>query len=251
MSTGFFVRAPLRYTVTLYDLTRPVENGMPTYPGDPAVSVRPHARMDPDGYRVTALELGTHAGTHVDAPSHVLPDGATLGAFDLDDLRFEARVVDVSSLGPREAIPPNAVPDVGVEGDPRSRDSGPDPVPGPAPVTESDLVLFHTGWAEHWGTERYRAHPYLSPDAAGLCADRGLAVGLDCFGPDPTPPDDGVPAHRAILGEGLPVLENLAGLDRLPERCSVSAFPLRVDADGAPARVVAETAEEPPSGTAE
>ncbi|QLG26598.1 cyclase family protein [Halorarum halophilum] len=233
--------------MTLYDLTRQVEDGMPTYPGDPEVRVTPHATADADGYRVTALELGTHAGTHVDAPSHVLEDGATLGEFDLDTFRFGARVVDVPNLGPRGVITPEAVPDAGV-----------------------DLVLFHTGWDEHWGTDRYREHPYLSREAAERCARRGLAVGLDCFSPDPTPDpnaevggggqeeddhdrrnwahgrrddysDYGAPAHRALLGAELLVFENLVGLGRLPERCTVSAFPLRVDADGAPARVVAET----------
>ena len=211
--------------MTLYDLTRPVTDGMTTYPGDPPVSVRPHATMDADGYRVTDLELGTHAGTHVDAPSHVLPDGKSLDAFDVDAFRFDARVVDVSGLGAREEIPPDEVPN-----------------------GETDLVLFHTGWADRWGTDRYREHPYLSRAAAERCAGRELAVGLDTFGPDPTPgpcPDDayggyGVPAHRALFEAGQLLIENLVGLDRLPERCSVSAFPLRVDADGAPARVVAE-----------
>ena len=232
--------------MTLYDLTRPVEDGMPTYPGDPEVRVTPHATADADGYRVTALELGTHAGTHVDAPSHVLTDGATLDEFDAEAFRFDARVVDASNLGPRQPIGPDAVPDAG-----------------------ADLVLFHTGWDEHWGTDRYREHPFLSREAAEQCARHGFAVGLDCFSPDPTPgrstdgdvdghrdedgdhPDDyrdyGTPAHRELLGAGSLVFENLVGLDRLPERCAVSAFPLRVDADGAPARVVAETGDwEPP-----
>ncbi|QLG62721.1 cyclase family protein [Halorarum salinum] len=211
--------------MTLRDLTRPVEDGMATYPGDPAVSVAEHASMASDGYRVTALELGTHTGTHVDAPSHVEPDGATLGEFGPGAFEFDAHVVDATGLDPREAI-------------------GPEAVPG----TDADLVLFHTGWEDRWGTDRYRAHPYLSRAAAERCAGRGFAVGLDCFSPDPTPGSDGgngfegygVPAHRALLGAGLLVVENLIGLGDLPERCSVSAYPLRVDADGAPARVVAE-----------
>lgn len=211
--------------MTLLDLTRPVEDGMATYPGDPAVSVTEHASVDADGYRVTSLELGTHTGTHVDAPSHTEPDGATLGEFGPAEFEFDARVVDVSGIGPREPIEPDAVPEADV-----------------------DLVLFHTGWEDHWGTDRYPAHPYLSRAAAERCARRGFAVGLDCFGPDPTPDPDGdgdfegygVPAHRALLGEGLLLVENLSDLGDLPERCSVSAYPLRVDADGAPARVVAE-----------
>ncbi|WP_313690773.1 cyclase family protein [Halorarum halobium] len=225
--------------MALHDLTRPIEDGMATYPDDPSVAVSPHARMDADGYRVSELRLGTHAGTHVDAPSHVLAGGASLGEFDPEAFRFDAHVVDVSDLGARAEIPAEAVP-----------------------ATTADLVLFYTGWAAHWGTDRYRAHPYLSRRAAERCAGRGLAVGLDCFGPDPTPlapgfvvetdrDDDaepdldgyGTPAHRALLEKGCLILENLVELDGLPERCSVTAHPLSVDADGAPARVVAETGE--------
>lgn len=57
-----------------FDLSQSVESGMQTYPGDPPVRVDPHADFDADGYRVTALAMGTHTGTHVDAPSHTEED---------------------------------------------------------------------------------------------------------------------------------------------------------------------------------
>src|SRR3954471_9314854 len=57
----------------IYDLTRALEPGMPVYPGDPPVHFEAHADYPGAGFRVTALSLGTHAGTHLDAPSHFLP----------------------------------------------------------------------------------------------------------------------------------------------------------------------------------
>ncbi|ELK55905.1 cyclase family protein [Haloferax sp. AS1] len=207
--------------MTLLDLTRRVETGMPTYPGDPPVAVESHADFETDGYRVSRLELGTHAGTHVDAPAHTEPDGATLDDFPADDLRFTARAIDCRDAGPRGRIGPDAIPE---RLEPRV-----------------DFLVFRTGWEDEWGTERMADHPALAPETARACADRGLSVGIDALSPDPTG-GDGVPAHHAILGAGLLVVENLCGLDALPTDRTFDLYvmPLRVDADGAPARVVAD-----------
>jgi kynurenine formamidase len=204
------------------DLSHDFASGQP-YPGDPPASVSPNATMAEDGYRVAELACSTHSGTHVDAPSHLREDGASLGAFDVGEFRFDARVVDCTDVGEREAIPPECVP-----------------------VTDADLVVFRTGFAARWGEAGYFDHPHLAPAAAERCADQGCVVGLDAPSVDPTPTanaGDGAPAtypaHHALLGAGLPILENLANLAGLPERVTVHAYPLPVDADGAPARVVA------------
>ncbi|MFQ3293664.1 MAG: kynurenine formamidase [Natrialbaceae archaeon] len=220
----------------VYDLTHAVRSGMPIYPGDPPVSVAPHATMADDGYRGSALSLGSHAGTHVDAPAHTEPDGKTLDEIDVAAFRFDAAVIDCTDVGVRTAI---------------TRDT----IESADPPIEADGLLLHTGWDDYWGTDRYRDHPYLSPSAAKWLAERGYHVGLDTFGPDPTPPvetdDDGggtetaaeapgVPAHHALLGADRLVIENLRGLDRLPDRVTLQAFPLAIEnGDGAPVRAVA------------
>lgn len=208
----------------LRDLSHPVESGMPTYPGDPAVEVTPHASFESAGYRSTALQLGSHAGTHVDAPSHTEPDGRSLGEFPVEAFRFDARLAAVDAA-PREAIGVDALPE-------------PD---------GCDLLVVRTGWEAHWGSDRYRDHPYLSRDAAAWCAERGYHVGIDAFSVDPTPSEnqrvdepEGVPAHHELLGNGRLILENLTSLDGLPERFAVHAYPLALDADAAPVRAVAE-----------
>nr|WP_049918781.1 cyclase family protein [Haloferax larsenii] len=207
--------------MTLVDLTRLVESGMPTYPGDPPVAVESHADFDTDGYRVSHLELGTHAGTHVDAPSHTEPDGRTLDTYAVEDLRFTARVVDCRGVGVGELVGRDAVPDGAVD--------------------DVDFLVFRTGWEREWGTERMTDHPALAPETGQWCADHGVSVGIDALSPDPTG-GDGVPVHHAVLGAELLIVENLCGLEALPVDREFDLFvmPLRVDADGAPARVVAE-----------
>jgi len=205
------------------DLSHRLADGSQVYPGDPAVSLTPHATVDDDGYRVTRLALGSHAGTHVDAPAHTEPDGRTIDSFDA--FVFDAVRVDCTGLAPRASV-------------------GRDDLPADPP--DADALVLHTGWDAHWGTDRYLDHPYLAPDAAEWCARRGYAVATDTLSPDPTPTDavaddepDGVPAHHALLGADRLVIENLRGLGRLTDRFELRAYPLAVaDADGAPARAV-------------
>ncbi|KAB1188069.1 MULTISPECIES: cyclase family protein [Haloferax] len=207
--------------MTLVDLTRRVESGMPTYPGDPPVSVEPHAEFDTDGYRVSHLELGSHTGTHVDAPAHTEPNGRTLDTYSVEDLRFTAHVVECRHIGANGFVTPDAIPSE------LSKDV--------------DFLVFRTGWEDEWGTDRMTDHPALAPETGRVCADRGVSVGIDALSPDPTG-GDGIPVHHAVLGSGNVIVENLCGLQALPADRPVDLFvmPLRVDADGAPARAVAE-----------
>jgi len=221
--------------VTTYDLSQPLDGEGTVYPGDPAVAVTPHATHESDGYRVSELALGSHGGTHVDAPSHILKDGRDLDEFDLSTFAFDAVRIDCTDAGVRDPIGRDAVA---------------------AAPTDADLLVVHTGWSEHWGTDRYLDHPYLSPDAAAWLAEQGFHIGVDTPNVDPTPRGDavaddrsddepeGFPAHRALLGSDRVLVENLANLGAPPERFELCAYPLPIpDADGAPARVVARVDE--------
>ncbi|MFO7927534.1 MAG: cyclase family protein [Halobacteriota archaeon] len=203
------------------DLSQPIETGMTTFPSDPDVSVEPAATVEADGYRVSEIHCGSHTGTHVDAPSHVGFDDS-LDAFDLDRFVFDATVVDCTAFGVREAIGPSVLPNG--HGD-------------------RDMIVFRTGWDEHWGSPRYVDHPYLSGACVERCVDAGWSVGLDTLNPDPTRSGShdggGVPAHRALLGNGLLIVENLTNLAGL-DRCRLFAVPLSLpDGDGSPVRAFA------------
>jgi len=236
------------------DLSRQIETGMPTYPGDPEVTLTADATHEREGYATSELRTGTHAGTHVDAPRHALAGGETIDERDAAEFVFDARLVDLRPLELREPITAETLSSVvDSDGEDGSDDDTRD---------RPDLLILRTGWAAHWGTDRYRDHPYFTEAAAEWCCDRGFGVGLDTFGPDPTPPvaggqggaapggdaaadgndePPGTPAHDALLGADLPIVENLRGLDSLPERFRLYAFPLRLrDGDGSPVRAVAE-----------
>lgn len=211
------------------DLNHPIETGMPVYPGDPTVSVERTASLADDGYQVSSVRFGSHAGTHVDAPSHLIEDGRPIDDVPVDRFVFDAHVVDVTDLASRSPIGLDALPDA---------------------VDEAvDLILFHTGWDRHWGDDRYLDHPHLLPAVAAKCVERGWSVGIDAPSPDPSrggtdvgsaERSEGHPAHRLLLSNDLVIVENLTRLGGL-KRCTVYAFPLPiVGGDGSPVRAVAE-----------
>ncbi len=245
---------------TLIDLTHPVTTGMPVYPGDPEVELRPALTTATEGVNVLALHLGSQSGTHVDAPYHVDVTWPTLDGLPLALFTGPAVVADLRGLEPRTAVTPDRLADA------------------LGRLTPGAVLLLATGWPRHWGTDRYLAHPYLTPAAAEAVVAAGVrTLGVDALSIDRTPEpgpadpavaalladladehdthggpppaeDGGLAAHRVLLGAegGAVIAENLTDLTPLLDAqaagrpVEVSFFPLRlVAADGAPVRAVA------------
>ena len=209
-------------SIALVDLSHPVTTGMPVYPGDPPVQLRPWTTVAADGYAVAQLDLGSHSGTHVDAPSHFIASGTAVDEVDLGRLMGPAALIDCRGYPPAAAIGPAAFADQ---------------------VLTDRIVLVHTGWDDHWGTDAYLDHPVLSPAAAHLLRDQRVrAVAIDALSVDASRElTHGFPAHVILLGAGIPIAENLRGLAQLSWPVPmVSMLPLRLaGADGAPVRAVA------------
>jgi kynurenine formamidase len=217
--------------VQSFDLSHPLASGMPVYPGTEPVRIEPAATRDGDGYRTTRLDMDSHAGTHVDAPAHLV-DGPSLDELPPERFRFSAARVDLRPLDPREAVGVDAL------------HGG---LPAGVDTDEIALLAVVTGWDDQWGDERYFDHPYLTADAARWLADRDCDLGVDTINPDPTPTanagedePEGFPVHEALFEENRLIVENLRGLDRLPDRFELHAYPHRFDgADASPVRAVA------------
>lgn len=207
------------------ELSHRITSGMQVYPGDPAVSLESALLLERDGVDVTMLHLGSHTGTHLDAPSHTVSGGRTTGSIGIDELVGEALVVHLPPLAARSSY--------GIEEFERSLGAIPRVVPA--------IVIVDTGWARYFGTDEALAHPSLDPHAADLLLRRGMRLlAVDTLSPDPTGAGSaGFPVHHVVLGADALIVENITGLDGLPERIRVGFFPLPVDADGAPVRAVA------------
>ena len=204
------------------DLSHPLSTGMQVYPGDPSVNLSPALDLERDGAAVTSLRLGSHTGTHVDAPAHTVAGGRTMDLVALEELVDDALVIRVPGLGDRATI---GIEDL-----------------GDLPERVPSIVVVDTVWARHFGTERALRHPALGVDAARLLVERGMHVlGVDTLSPDPTEAagTTAFPVHEVVLGGDGLIVENLTGLDGIPSRVRIGVFPLRLAGDGAPVRAVA------------
>jgi kynurenine formamidase len=231
-------RPPSRFADVLrvVDLTHPVAAGMPVPVGFPPVGLRPFlSRADGDVATVEILETSLHAGTHVDAPAHMLDDAPTIDEIDPLSLCGPAVVVDVPTPGTWMAIEDSHLRAVEDRADERIR--------------RGDAVLLRTGHGRAWSdAEAYMTAgwPYLATSAIDLLLDRGVrAVGVECADPDRVDQRDLGAAtfecHRRLLGAGVHIIENLARLDELPSgRVELLALPLSIrGGSGAPLRVLA------------
>ncbi|TBL79094.1 cyclase family protein [Paenibacillus thalictri] len=75
------------------DLSLPIADGMPVYPGDPEVKVKIKHTYESHTWELRQLSLGSHTGTHVDAPSHMHPGAATLDELPLECFFGASQVV--------------------------------------------------------------------------------------------------------------------------------------------------------------
>jgi kynurenine formamidase len=198
------------------DLSVPLDDGTPVYPGDPPVRLAPAATIAHDGYNLLAVHMGSQSGTHCDAPRHFRDDGPSIDALDLRLFTGPGVLVDVRGRPDRYPI---GVPDL---------------APYLDRVGPGTIVVLHTGRSDS-------AHPYLGADACRALLDRGVrTIGLDTPNIDETP-SASYPCHHMIAAAGGVIVENLTNLAAVdfPDPF-LSVLPLRLTgADGAPVRAVA------------
>src|SRR5271169_6183944 len=82
----------------LYDITLPITNDLPVWPGDPPVSLMMNTSIAKgDKCNITSIQMGAHTGTHIDAPYHFLEDGATADSIPIETLIGACVVIEVDS----------------------------------------------------------------------------------------------------------------------------------------------------------
>lgn len=188
----------------LIDLSHTIVDGMITYPGLPAPHIcdflsreASRAHYAPGvTFQIGRIDLVANTGTYLDSPFHRFADGHDLSQLALAQLaNLDGIRVRVAGSASR-AIDAPAFAALDVRG---------------------KAVLVHSGWAQHFGTERYaRGHPFLTAAAAAALKEGGaVLVGIDSLNIDDTE-DRARPVHTTLLGAGIPIVEHLRGLEQLP-----------------------------------
>ncbi|MHB0870738.1 MAG: cyclase family protein [Chloroflexota bacterium] len=206
----------------IYDITLPISGALPVWPGDPVFEIVPvSSPAAGDEAAVSKLQMGSHSGTHLDAPSHLFPSAETVDRIPLESLVGDAWVSRLPmelSLVTGRSLEAAGIP----EGTRRLLLS-----------TANGGLWERSPWSF---SEQYVA---LSPDAAEWVVARGIQMlGIDYLSVDPAGAS-GLPAHRTLLSRGVVVVEGL-DLRRVPAGpYQLVCLPLRLEgADGAPVRVL-------------
>ena len=204
----------------IHDVTVPITNTMPVWPFDPPVKLTPQSHLSRDKshtVRLTGIEMGSHTGTHIDAPWHFVENGRQLNQIPIETLVGKATVFEL----------------------PKIRSIGRQDIER-LPLSGVERVLFKTENSKHWNDGRFfEEFVYLEPEAAQVLVDRRVKlVGIDYLSIDKFKSEKH-PTHFVLLERNVVILEGLNLSAVVPGEYQMVALPLNLqDADGAPTRVI-------------
>ena len=197
------------------DLSHPISDGMTTYPSDPNVAIVREKEIYSDRSCLHRFTMGTHTGTHLDAPAHIISGGKTLDDFPLSSFTGKTVKVDLNSISELDKVD-----------------------------EEVDGIIFDSSWYRrfnepeiYFGSDR--------PEIPIYFVKQTIAKGIKYFGCDlPSADASGSKdklVHNALLGTDIIIYESLTNLDKLPllKPFEFYGFPLPFKGlDGSPVRAV-------------
>ncbi|MNB67386.1 Kynurenine formamidase [compost metagenome] len=202
----------------IIDLSHPIHDGLPVYPGDRETKLERSAVFSVDGYNNHLLTINMHAGTHIDGHMHLTDCTAYINEYPPDTFIGEGVLLDVRP-GEDGVIP--CLPEYETL------------------VRPGTIVLLHSGHSRLFGEPGYfTSYPVMAPELSELLVRKSVKmVGMDTPSPDKYP----FPVHSILFRSRIPIIENLTHLDRLQgvSRFEVIALPLNIEADSSIARVIA------------
>ena len=196
----------------IIDISTEISERMTIYPGNPGVSIK--TERNADGFAVSELRIGSHTGTHMDAPYHVFGSGKKAGGAKLEKLYGRCRVLDLTKVkGSIEAD------DIRV-----------------FRIRREEIILLKTRNSLIKSKRFRKDFVYIGKSAAKLLAESGAnAIGVDYlsvekFGAKPE-------SHRILLSK-MAVFEGLSLSNVKPGSYLFIGFPIKIGIDAAPVRAV-------------
>ena len=197
------------------DLSHSITNDTSTYPSDPGISIVREKEIHKDRSLLHSFTMGTHTGTHLDVPAHIIPGGKTLDDFPLSN--FSGLAVKVDEYSYKQL----------------------------AEIEEKiDGIVYDTNWYKHfknsnkfYGPDR----PTIPENLIDIVLEMGLKfLACDLPSVDASKSQD-KPVHHAFLEAEIIIYESLANLEQLPRLTLFEfyGFPLPFNGlDGSPVRAV-------------
>ena len=205
------------------DVTVPLKEGMAIWPGDVTIKIERRRSMDRgDAANNSAISLGVHTGTHMDAPKHFIKDGKSIDKLPLETSVGPARVIEIKdkiSIKPEELKQHN--------------------------IKKGERILFKTVNSPRcWQTDAFvNDFVFVTRDAAQFLVDAGvILVGVDYLSVgSPMDPDKAMrpDTPQILLGAGLYLIEGLNLTAVKAGDYNLICLPLKLmDAEGSPVRAI-------------
>ena len=213
--------------MNIIDLTHPLKEGIPCFdaPWHVPYSKKPLGKAADVGRNTSRIAMGSHTGTHIDAPRHFFDNGNTIDQLNLKVLCGGITVLDMRSLPGGTAVTREMLADIQM----------------------GERVLFAFGWCSQWETGGfYSGYPYISPEAADYMVKSGVKlVAMDTPSPDDSRikllSEQDSQVHKVLLSHNVILVEYLANTNLIDfsKEWDIFALPINImNGDGAPARVI-------------
>lgn len=212
----------------IVDLSFEIETDMPTCgtAWHQRVEINAMGTIESVGRNTHKILLGSHSGTHMDAPFHFIEEGKRIQDLDISNMVGPVTIADFREIGSGCAVSLEDVRQIKV----------------------TSRMVFVFGWYHNWKTDKYyEGFPYFSQEAIKYLIDKGMKF----IAMDTPSPDDGSaisgggidsPNHKLLLENEILIVEYLTNTEELLDGKSYELFslPLKIrDSDGSPARVLA------------
>jgi arylformamidase len=201
------------------DISVPLRTAMVHWPENPPVEIeRVTDVRKGDSHTLSRISMGSHTGTHIDAPQHFFPNGKSISQMPLDTAVGAARVIGIQDS---ESIKTDELRGYHIR--------------------QGERILFKTlNSSRVWQAEKFvEDFVFISKEAAEYLANlRVRTVGVDylsvgSFG------GNGKTIHETLLGAGIWLIEGLDLSQVDPGKYYLICLPLKIDeGDGSPARAI-------------
>jgi arylformamidase len=201
------------------ELSHGIAENMSVYPGDPPIEIITHTTYEESGYHVSKITLGTHTGTHVDAPYHRLPDGKTIDAIPLSNFFGKALIIDLTFLNKKEEVLISHLEKHAVD------------------IQRCRIIILQTNWSDHYGKGDYfQDYPGIGEEAALWLTRQDInLLGLETPSVHTTLDEK---IHEILLSNDIIIVENLSNIKEIRNKfVQFFAIPLYLKGlDGSPVR---------------
>ena len=212
-------------TLKFIDLTLPVSEKIPTFPGSPQPIFIQWENIKDDGYNLELLFLSSHTGTHLDAPYHFLEKGKKIHEISLKRLIINAILIKIRKRGDQ------AITKTDIQKFEKKHGK----------IPNESTIIFWTGWQKMIKNDSYFVkNPGLSVTAAKyLISKKTNLVGIDSPSID-LGKEKRFLVHHLFAKNDVLIVENLANLDKIKSwKFQLAVLPMKLEnATGAPVRAV-------------